>query len=179
MPLCRWKRLSRSIRIKIETNDCYNRGGWEIWLAMALRNAITLTEAEENSWLWDQRLEIIQQPREILFVPSQWAHHVSNETDCISLNRNWFCGPTWPRVWNFLLSELDNVEKELDDIRDVDDWDDICQNVLLANSNMNTRMWEEMLYMVPGKSAWAQGMVDEARKAFQEWKTTLVLARRR
>ena len=43
-------------------------------------------------------------------------------------------------LWDFLLSELRAVEHELADCRDYsdnDNWKDICQNLMLANTGMN------------------------------------------
>ena len=36
-----------------------------------------------------QVVDVVQEPGELLFVPSGWYHQVENLTDCISINHNW------------------------------------------------------------------------------------------
>lgn len=47
-------------------------------------------------------VEVVQQPGEVIFVPSGWLHQVHNLDDCISINHNWFNGSNIGLVWEYV-----------------------------------------------------------------------------
>jgi len=73
------------------------------------------------------RLEVIQTPGTVLFVPSGWYHMVINEVTgqgskpedklTISINRNWINSFNIYQVWAFLRKELLAVRTEISDFR--------------------------------------------------------------
>ncbi|XP_010550689.1 PREDICTED: jmjC domain-containing protein 4 [Tarenaya hassleriana] len=83
-------------------------------------------------------LECIQEPGEIIFVPSGWYHQVYNLEDTISINHNWFNAYNLSRVWDLLWKDYKDTEESIEDIRDIcDDFEAICQRNLAANTGMN------------------------------------------
>lgn len=82
-------------------------------------------------------IEIIQNPGEVIFVPSGWYHQVWNLDDVISINHNWFNGCNINHIWKCLTLAADNVRQELADIKDADGWEEQCQVVLKLHHGMN------------------------------------------
>ncbi|XP_002977533.2 jmjC domain-containing protein 4 isoform X2 [Selaginella moellendorffii] len=82
--------------------------------------------------------ECIQNPGDIIFVPSGWYHQVTNLEDVISINHNWFnaCNLHW--VWRLLEDDYRDTVASIEDVRDIsDDFETLCQRNLAANSGMN------------------------------------------
>ncbi|CAA0411655.1 unnamed protein product [Arabidopsis thaliana] len=83
-------------------------------------------------------LECIQEPGEIIFVPSGWHHQVYNLEDTISINHNWLNAYNLSWVWDLLWKDYKDTEESIEDIRDIcDDFEAICQRNLAANTGMN------------------------------------------
>ncbi|XP_017635192.1 arginine-specific demethylase JMJ20 [Gossypium arboreum] len=83
-------------------------------------------------------LECIQEPNEIIFVPSGWYHQVHNLEDTISINHNWFNGYNLSWVWDLLLRDYKEAKEYIEDIKDIcDDFEGLCQRNLAANTGMN------------------------------------------
>lgn len=90
-------------------------------------------------------IEYIQQPGDILFVPSGWHHQVHNiDNIVLSINHNWFNASTLPSVWAFLQRELAAVRAAIADCRSVsdssvydDEWEWTCQKVMRANCTVD------------------------------------------
>lgn len=78
-----------------------------------------------------------QSAGETVFVPSGWYHQVRNEADTISVNHNWFNGCNVAFIWQILRTMLDQVRAEIDDCRDMDDFEGHCQLMLRAAHGMN------------------------------------------
>uniref|UniRef100_A0A182Y9X8 Jumonji domain-containing protein 4 n=1 Tax=Anopheles stephensi TaxID=30069 RepID=A0A182Y9X8_ANOST len=76
---------------------------------------------------------ILQEAGEAIFVPSGWYHQVQNVEDAISVNHNWFNGCNVGTIWNNLRGALDDVRREIDDCRDMDNFDEHCQVMLKAS----------------------------------------------
>ena len=57
--------------------------------------------------------DVKQMPGEVIFVPSNWAHQVRNESDVISLNHNWLNGFNCNFCFNFLENEWSQTKQEL------------------------------------------------------------------
>lgn len=72
-----------------------------------------------------------------MFVPSGWHHQVWNLEDTISVNHNWFNGCNIESVWNALSNSLRDVKREIDDCRDMDDFESHCQLMLRSLFGMN------------------------------------------
>ncbi|KAM1295419.1 hypothetical protein ACFX2H_015228 [Malus domestica] len=83
-------------------------------------------------------LESIQEPNEIIFVPSGWYHQVHNLEDTISINHNWFNAYNIRWVWDLLLRDYYEAKEYIEDIKDIcDDFEGLCQRNLAANTGMN------------------------------------------
>uniref|UniRef100_A0AAG5DBU8 Jumonji domain-containing protein 4 n=1 Tax=Anopheles atroparvus TaxID=41427 RepID=A0AAG5DBU8_ANOAO len=80
---------------------------------------------------------ILQQPGEAIFVPSGWYHQVLNVEDAISVNHNWFNGCNVEHIWRNLRDALQDVRREIDDCRDMDNFEDHCQLMLKASFGMD------------------------------------------
>ena len=86
------------------------------------------------------KIEIIQDAGEIIFVPSGWYHQVYNLEDTISINHNWFNGCNIKIVYSNLILELRKVENEISDCKDENNflqWNQLCQDVLRTSYGMN------------------------------------------
>ncbi|XP_055955371.1 2-oxoglutarate and iron-dependent oxygenase JMJD4 [Patella vulgata] len=84
-----------------------------------------------------QKLEVIQESGEIIFVPSGWHHQVINLEDTISINHNWLNGCSVRRCWQFIKSSLVDVEREIDDCKDMENWHQQCQIILKASGGVD------------------------------------------
>jgi hypothetical protein len=94
-------------------------------------------------------LRVQQEANEVLFVPSGWHHQVLNLTDTLSINNNWCNAWNVKNVWRFLKEELLQVQKEIEDVKEVmDNWSAHCQVLLRANCGMNYIEFCEMLITV-------------------------------
>uniref|UniRef100_A0A182WHB9 Jumonji domain-containing protein 4 n=1 Tax=Anopheles minimus TaxID=112268 RepID=A0A182WHB9_9DIPT len=80
---------------------------------------------------------VLQLPGEAIFVPSGWYHQVLNVEDAISVNHNWFNGCNVVKIWNNLREALNDVRREIDDCRDMDNFDEHCQVMLKASFGMD------------------------------------------
>ncbi|XP_050077884.1 2-oxoglutarate and iron-dependent oxygenase JMJD4 homolog [Anopheles maculipalpis] len=80
---------------------------------------------------------IVQEAGEAIFVPSGWYHQVQNVEDAFSVNHNWFNGCNVGTIWSNLRGALADVRREIDDCRDMDNFDDHCQVMLKASFGMN------------------------------------------
>lgn len=83
-------------------------------------------------------VEIIQNPGEVIFVPSGWFHQVSNIEDTISINHNWYNACNLEFIWDSLQLAFVDVTKQLEDIRKTCDiWADECHTLLKAHYGMD------------------------------------------
>lgn len=81
--------------------------------------------------------EIIQRSGEALFVPSGWYHQVFNTENTISVNHNWVNSCNIDIVWNYLIDNLNSVEKEIQEFSNTEGWTEHCQLMLQALFGMN------------------------------------------
>ncbi|GAB6028314.1 JmjC domain-containing protein 4 [Chamberlinius hualienensis] len=86
-----------------------------------------------------KRYEVIQGPGQIIFVPSGWIHQVHNLEDTISINHNWFNGFNIDCIWKALVTALKNVENEIIDCKDMENWDEQCQLITRSTHGMDVR----------------------------------------
>lgn len=85
-------------------------------------------------------IEVIQSAGEIIFVPSGWHHQVHNLEDTISINHNWLNGCNVNISWQFIKHGLDDVIKEIGDLKDEmekKDWYQQCQTMLKVDKGIN------------------------------------------
>lgn len=85
-------------------------------------------------------IEIVQQPGELIFVPSGWYHEVYNETSSISINHNWINEHNVDIVGQYLLMEWKQTTNELGDIKDIMTIKEFlleCNKLMHRNTGMN------------------------------------------
>ncbi|XP_026469517.1 jmjC domain-containing protein 4-like [Ctenocephalides felis] len=95
-----------------------------------------------------QFYEVIQNPGEVLFVPSKWHHQVWNLKDTFSINHNWFNGCNINIVFESMLSTLHDIKKEISDCSDMDSYDDHCQLMLKSIFGMDLQDFFNILYHI-------------------------------
>jgi len=102
--------------------------------------AFDVDSIEESKKSTLNKIVMIQDEGEIIFVPSGWYHQVCNLEDTISINHNWFNGCNIETVYHNLILELRKVENEISDCKEennVLDWNKLCQDVLRNSYGMN------------------------------------------
>uniref|UniRef100_UPI00358F641A 2-oxoglutarate and iron-dependent oxygenase JMJD4-like isoform X1 n=1 Tax=Myxine glutinosa TaxID=7769 RepID=UPI00358F641A len=82
-------------------------------------------------------LEVIQEAGEVIFVPSGWYHQVLNLEDTISINHNWVNGCNLYQTWAFLQAELCSVQREIEDCRTMQGWEQQCQLIMKSCTGMD------------------------------------------
>lgn len=95
-------------------------------------------------------IEFIQEPGEILFVPSQWYHDVTNIGYTISINHNWFNAFNILRIWKHLCTILEEIQQRIEDCRASmsDTWHEHCQLILQANEGLNFASLYKLLCII-------------------------------
>ncbi|XP_797590.2 2-oxoglutarate and iron-dependent oxygenase JMJD4 [Strongylocentrotus purpuratus] len=93
-------------------------------------------------------LEVIQESGQVIFVPSGWHHQVFNLEDTISINHNWLNGCNLDITWRFLQSELQAVQKSIEDCRDMEGWADQCQLIMKASTGMDYAEFFNYLHII-------------------------------
>ncbi|KAJ8320765.1 hypothetical protein KUTeg_002352, partial [Tegillarca granosa] len=93
---------------------------------------VTSEELNDNSLYsrycqLQHKIEIIQEPGEIIFVPSGWHHQVHNLEDTISINHNWLNGCNVDICWSYIKQCLMEVQSEISDCKDMEGWHQQCQ----------------------------------------------------
>ncbi|KAH9526821.1 JmjC domain-containing protein 4 [Dermatophagoides farinae] len=81
--------------------------------------------------------EIIQKAGQVLFVPSGYMHQVENIEHTISINHNWFNACNLDRVYSNLLNALKDVQNEMSDLKNTDEWNETCDRILTIHFGMN------------------------------------------
>lgn len=77
-----------------------------------------------------KHFEIIQEPGEVIFVPSNWHHQVWNLENTISINHNWVNGCNIKVMYDSMKSNLASIEKEIEDCKSMEDFKEHCQLML-------------------------------------------------
>ncbi|KAK8775897.1 hypothetical protein V5799_030755 [Amblyomma americanum] len=93
-------------------------------------------------------LTVIQNPGEIIFVPSLWYHQVHNLDDTISINHNFFNACNIRTVMINLMIALIDVQEEISAFGDTDGFQEHCQAMLRAHFGMNMADFCKMLEAV-------------------------------
>ncbi|KAK5645745.1 hypothetical protein RI129_004209 [Pyrocoelia pectoralis] len=95
-----------------------------------------------------KHFEIVQNPGDAMFVPSNWHHQVWNVTDTISINHNWINGCNLHNVWKAMEKNLMEVKIEINDCSDMENFLDHSQLMLKASFGFNFKEYFEfMLYI--------------------------------
>lgn len=89
--------------------------------------------------------EVLQQAGETLFVPTGWHHQVWNIDDTISVNHNWFNACNIRDIWLAIQNSFNDILKEIDDCKDMDNFDDHCQIMLKSVFGLNFEMFFDIL----------------------------------
>uniref|UniRef100_A0A182JZJ6 Jumonji domain-containing protein 4 n=1 Tax=Anopheles christyi TaxID=43041 RepID=A0A182JZJ6_9DIPT len=101
---------------------------------------------------------IEQEAGEAIFVPTGWYHQVMNVEDAISVNHNWFNGCNVGTIWCNLRDAMDDVRREIDDCREMDNFDEHCQVMLKASFGMDyTDFLTILLYVCDKRLASLKG----------------------
>ncbi len=105
-------------------------------------------------------IDVVQQPGELLFVPSGWHHQVLNLDDVLSINHNWLNAACLRSVARFLASEAAAVRAALASLRkspgcaaqrddaslmEPPEWASRCEALMEANCGMGLREFIRML----------------------------------
>ena len=95
--------------------------------------------------------ELIQESDETLFVPSRWYHQVKNIDDAVSVNHNWFNGCNIESIVENIVNHHQDVQKEISDCKDMDNFKEHCQLMLKSSFGMNLYDLVEILTHVGQK----------------------------
>ncbi|CAG9853749.1 unnamed protein product [Phyllotreta striolata] len=95
--------------------------------------------------------EVIQHSGEAIFVPAGWHHEVYNLGDTISINHNWINGCNIHSMYRALLSNLRDIKIEIQDCKDMEDFEQHCQIMLNALFGMDLKMFYEFLKFIATK----------------------------
>lgn len=97
-------------------------------------------------------IEVIQEPGEMVFVPSGWHHQVYNLEDTISINHNWVNGCNLANMWHFLQQELQAVQHEVGEWKDsMPDWHHHCQVIMKSCTGINYEEFYHFLKVIAEK----------------------------
>ncbi|XP_034362239.1 2-oxoglutarate and iron-dependent oxygenase JMJD4 isoform X1 [Arvicanthis niloticus] len=97
-------------------------------------------------------IEVIQEPGEMVFVPSGWHHQVYNLDDTISINHNWINGCNLANMWHFLQQELQAVQHEIGEWKDsMPDWHHHCQVIMKSCTGINFEEFYHFLKVIAEK----------------------------
>lgn len=89
--------------------------------------------------------EVIQNAGETVFVPSGWHHQVWNLDDTISVNHNWFNACNIYDIWLAMHRSYKDILHEIDDCKDMTDFDDHCQVMLKSVFGLDFQMFLDVL----------------------------------
>lgn len=95
-----------------------------------------------------QPFEIIQSAGQTVFVPNGWHHQVWNIEDTISVNHNWFNGCNIHWIWTAIYGKFNEVLHEIDDCKDMDNFDEHCQLMLKSDFGLDFKMFLEILQCI-------------------------------
>lgn len=89
--------------------------------------------------------EVIQRAGQTVFVPSGWHHQVWNLEDTISINHNWFNGCNIHCIWKAMYEKFNEVLREIDDCKDMENFDEHCQLMLKSDFGLDFEMFLDIL----------------------------------
>jgi hypothetical protein len=121
--------------------------------------------------------EVIQETGETIFVPSRWHHQVVNIEDTVSINHNWINGCNISVIANNLLKHLTDVENEIQDCRDMDNFDEHCQLMLKCWFGINLDGFLDILEHIVDKRLSIFSMCGDCELGKQHKKFDLIKIR--
>lgn len=77
-----------------------------------------------------------------------FSRYFVQQEDTISVNHNWINGCNVWNVWQALRKELLAVMKEVEDCRDMDDWEKHCQLMLKASQGMDYAQFYKLMSFI-------------------------------
>lgn len=92
--------------------------------------------------------EVIQRPGQTVFVPSSWHHQVWNVDHTISVNHNWFNGCNIHCIWSAMCGKFEDVLREIDDCKDMENFDEHCQLMLKSDFGLDFQMLLDILSFI-------------------------------
>lgn len=92
--------------------------------------------------------ELIQRAGQTVFVPSGWHHQVWNLEDTISINHNWFNGCNIHCIWMAICEKFNAVLHEIDDCKDMENFEQHCQLMLKSDFGVDFQMFLEILQSI-------------------------------
>lgn len=95
--------------------------------------------------------DITQESNETIFIPSKWYHQVENIDDAVSINHNWFNGCNLSYIAESLLAHHEEVVREIEDVKDMENFDEHCQVMLKSSFGMNFFDFLEILSHITEK----------------------------
>ncbi|CAH2104299.1 unnamed protein product [Euphydryas editha] len=95
--------------------------------------------------------EIIQAKGDGIFVPSGWHHQVFNEIDTISINHNFVNASNVETVWRALQKNLNSVEHEIEEFREMPDFTSQCQLILKSIFGMDFESFIKLIIHIAQK----------------------------
>ncbi|XP_023018445.2 jumonji domain containing 4 [Leptinotarsa decemlineata] len=119
--------------------------GEEIYLRDVFGNLPYDIENENHS---QKFFEVIQEKGDAIFVPSGWHHQVWNIEDTISINHNWINGCNIKMMYDSLITNFIAVQKEIEDCREMEDFEEHCQLMLNSSFGMDFHKFYEFLKFI-------------------------------
>lgn len=120
-------------------------------------------------------ITVVQEPGEVIFVPSGWHHQVYNLEDTISINHNWFNGCNVDIIWRNLWHALGEVQKEIFEFSGSDGWFEHCEVMLRAHHGLNVSEFCWQLESIARKRIELVER-DEIDSSFPKWHVIFDLA---
>ncbi|XP_053324315.1 2-oxoglutarate and iron-dependent oxygenase JMJD4 [Spea bombifrons] len=115
-------------------------------------------------------LSVIQEPGQMIFVPSGWHHQVYNLEDTISINHNWVNGCNVLLMWKFLQGELEAVHAEIGEWEDtMEDWHGHCQVIMKSCTGIDYKEFYSFIKIIAeNRIGVLQNSSEERKKALSE-----------
>lgn len=95
--------------------------------------------------------EVTQNAGDVIFVPSGWYHQVWNLDDTISINHNWINGCNVENMFDSMMATLKDVQKEIEDCKEMDGFEQQCQVILKSTFGMDFKQMFQFLQYIATK----------------------------
>jgi hypothetical protein len=97
---------------------------------------------------WEQRVELVQEPGQLVIVPSGWYHQVHNLEQTLSINHNIINAHALNNLRTFASQEHQRVCQSLQDIKNIlskEEFDTQCAKVMKLSCGMDLSEIQDML----------------------------------
>ncbi|UMM22542.1 hypothetical protein L5515_003702 [Caenorhabditis briggsae] len=118
-------------------------------------------------------ITFIQEPGEIVFVPSNWYHQVHNLEDTISINHNWMNSTNLGLVRDFLSKREEDVRNELSDCIDSfteEEFEEKVEDILYADARLNKSKFLKLCELVRESRSTRKDDYDCRNHGLEVWK---------